>query len=255
MKITPKDGIVVVTGAGSGLGRAMARQFCAAGFTVVGMGRQAETLAKTGAGLDRFHPVVLDVSDGGAVTREFSRLRDGVGPVAVLVNNAAVYPRKDFLSETGDSFMQTVNTNLGGTVHCTRAALAGMVQTGRGRILNVATFADVAPLPTASAYAVSKGAARIFTRAVVADLGDRFPGIVMSDWMPGMLATKMGIADGLDPEVTAAWGVQLALSCDRSLTGSVFEMDHEVLEPRGLKSRLKDVILLRRKRARRVSEI
>ena len=110
---------------------------------------------------------------------------------------------------------------------------------------HVATFADVAPLPASSAYSVSKGAARVFSRALVADLGDRFPDIVVTDWMPGMLATRMGIADGLDPDVAAGWGVALSLWHERSLNGAVFEMDREILPPRGVKGRLKDLLLLR----------
>jgi len=143
-----------------------------------------------------------------------------------------------------------VAINLGGMVNCTRAALEVMVETGRGRIVNVATFADMAPLPASSAYAVSKGAGRILTRALVADLGDRFPGIVITDWMPGMLATRMGVADGLAPEAAARWGAALALWDDPALNGAVFEMDREVLPPQGLKQRVRDLLLLRRRRAR-----
>ena len=169
------------------------------------------------------------------------------------MNNAAIYPRRDFTEETAESFMAVVGTNLGGTVACTRAALDDMLQTGFGRILNVATFADIAPLPASSAYSVSKGAARIFTRALIADLGDRFPGIVINDWMPGMLATRMGIADGLPPEEAAKWGAQLALWHDPSLTGTTWEMDREVPPPRSLKRRIADRVLMKPKvQARRL---
>ena len=122
----------------------------------------------------------------------------------------------------------------------------------RGRILNVATFADLNPLPASAAYSISKGAARIFTRALIADLADRFPGIVIGDWMPGMLKTTMGIPDGLAPEAAAEWGAELALRADPELTGAVFEMDTEVLPPRGLKGKLKDALLMRRRRPRRL---
>ncbi|WP_425071547.1 SDR family oxidoreductase [Sagittula sp. S175] len=255
MRVSPSDGVVVVTGAGSGLGRALARVITREGFTVVGLGRRLGALQETGVGLAGFVPMVVDVADWAAVQACFAEVRAAHGPVAVLVNNAAVYSHRDILSETGESFAQTVGVNLGGVVNCTRAALDDMVAAGRGRVLNVATFADIAPLPTASAYSVSKGAARVFTRALLADLGDRFPGIVVSDWMPGMLATGMGIADGLAPEVAAEWGARLALSRDVSLSGSVFEMDREVLPEPGLKGRLKDLILLRRRRARGVAEL
>ncbi len=250
-EITPKDGAVAVTGAGSGLGRAMAQQFCAQGFQVAGLGRRADALEDT-AGLcgNGFHPRVCDVSSPDAVAQCFASLVADLGPLAVLVNNAALYPRRDFLSETPQSFAQTMDVNLGGLVACSHAALQDMVPRGAGRILNVATFADLNPLPASSAYSVSKGAARILTRALIADLADRFPGIVISDWMPGMLRTRMGIPDGLPPETSAAWGVKLALMADQSLTGTTFEMNKEILPPRGLKGKIKDLVLMQRRKPR-----
>lgn len=237
-----RTGLAVVTGAGGGLGRALAIELTRHGVKVAGLGRGLAPLEETQklAG-ENFTPYVCDVSDPGAVSTTFATL----GPVSLLVNNAAVYPRRDMLDETYQSFMQTVNTNLGGTIGCTQAVLPGMVKTGIGRILNVATFADISPLPASAAYSVSKGATRIFTRALVADLGDRFPDIVITDWMPGMLATGMGIADGLDPAQSAKWGAALALWHDRSLNGATFEMDQEMLPPQSLKGRLKDAVLFK----------
>jgi NAD(P)-dependent dehydrogenase (short-subunit alcohol dehydrogenase family) len=244
-----RAGLAVVTGAGGGLGRALSVELTKAGMRVAGMGRDRAALEETGARCEagRFTPVICDVSDPSSVAAAFA----GLDGVAVLVNNAAIYPRRGFLEETPESFMATVNTNLGGVVACTHAALGQMVQTGIGRILNVATFADLAPLPASAGYSVSKGAARIFTRALIADIGDRFPDIVVGDWMPGMLATRMGIPDGLSPETAARWGAALALWHDRSLTGAVFEMDREILTGRGLKGRIKDLILLRKRKSPR----
>lgn len=246
-RLTPKDGIAIVTGAGSGLGRALAIELTSQGFGVVGFGRRSAALEETHAAAGAlFHARPLDISDAGAVTQTITEIDADLGPVALLINNAAIYPHRDFLDETPDSFMDSVAINLGGMVNCTHAALHAMVARGRGRIVNVATFADIAPLPTSSAYAVSKGAARVLTRALVADLGDRFPGIVIGDWMPGMLRTGMGIPDGLDPATSARWGVELALRLDPDLNGAVFEQAHEVLAPRGLKGRIKDLVLMRK---------
>ncbi|MFZ7090919.1 SDR family oxidoreductase [Primorskyibacter sp. 2E233] len=252
--ITPSDGIAIVTGAGSGLGRALAIELTGRGFSVAGTGRRVEALRETAdlcpQGL--FHAEPLDVSDASAVVETFSRIRKRHGPIALLINNAAVYPQRDFLEETPESFMKSVAVNLGGIVNCSHAALQDMATSGEGRILNVATFADLDPLPSAGAYSVSRGAGRILTRTLVADLCDRLPGIVIGDWMPGMLRTQMGIQDGLDPAQSAKWGVKLALMRDPSLTGAVFEMDREILPPRGLQDKIKDLILMRRRKPRRL---
>ncbi|MBR9650551.1 SDR family oxidoreductase [Thalassovita aquimarina] len=247
------DGVAVVTGAGAGLGRALAIELAHRGVRVAGIGRGEAGLQETAElAAGSFSPVQADVSEYAAVEAAFEKIARDLGDPALLINNAAVYPRRDLLDETADSFMATVSVNLGGVVACTQAALRGMVQTGFGRIVTVSTFADMHPLPASAAYSVSKGAARIFTRAAVADLSDRFPDIVINDWMPGMLATKMGIPDGLAPEHAAKWGADMALWHDPSLTGTVFEMDREIPPARGLKGRIKDALLLRRAAGRRL---
>lgn len=245
------DGIAVVTGAGGGLGRALALELAARGMRVAALGRSLDGIRETAAQdpQGRITAVCADVAQAQAVTDAFEKLRQ-IAPVTLLINNAAVYPRRDFLDESGTSFMATVDINLGGMVQCSRAALADMVETGTGRIVNVSTFADMVPLPASSAYAVSKGAGRILTRALVADLGDRFPGIVLSDWMPGMLDTRMGVPHGVDPARAAKWGAALALWHDPALNGAVFEENREILPPRGIKGRVKDALLLRRRRPR-----
>ena len=125
-RITPEDGIAIVTGAGSGLGRALARQLCDAGFTVVGTGRRAEALEETGAACaDRFQPMPMDVSDFAAVERGFAESIARHGALALLVNNAAVYPKRDVFDETPELFWQSMAINLGGVYACSGAARRG----------------------------------------------------------------------------------------------------------------------------------
>jgi len=251
---SPETSIAVVTGASVGLGRALALEFSRRGVTVVGFGRNLadlETTASMAPGA-RIVPMQVDVGDADAVALAFQEIRETVGDPTILINNAAVHPRRDFLDETPHEFMACLAVNLGGAVNCTHAALKSMVRAGRGRIVNVGSFADLAPLPGAGAYSVSKGATRIFSRALVADLGDRFPDIVVTTWMPGILATRMGLPDGLDPAVAARWGVELALSNERELNGAVFDRDVQVLEPRSLKRRVVEKLLRRSAPQRRL---
>ncbi len=240
-------GPAIVTGAGSGLGRALAHKLAAQGMNVALIGRQVATLQETAkTDPDKLFPFVCDVADGAQTHRVINVIASTLGVPRVLINNAAIYPRRDTLDMPSAAFMDTVAVNLGSVVHTSQAVLPHMIKDGIGRILNVATFADMSPLPMSSEYSVSKGAARIYTRALIADIGDRFPDIVVSDWMPGMLATQMGISEGLKPEVAAGWGAALALMHDQSLTGTTFEMDREILAGSGLKRKLKAVLTLSR---------
>lgn len=237
--------IAVVTGASQGLGRALVRELAGRGVTVAALARDAaklDTLVREVTGATVL-PVTADVADPAEVARAFEEIRGKLGHPTILINNAAVYPRRDLLEETPESLMAVVAINLGGVIACCHEVLPEMVARGKGRIVNVATFADIRPAPRAAAYSVSKGAARIFTKSLVAELGDRFPGIVINDWIPGALATRMGPSDGIAPEDAARWGVTLALRDDRALNGLIFDRNREHQEPRSLRRRLKEKVL------------
>ena len=233
-----RGGVAVVTGASRGLGRALVAEFLVQGMRVAGIARSTgalEDLASESRG--RFLPVAADMGDADQVANGFALIARTLGAVTILVNNAAVYPRRDILDETPDSFIETININLGGSFHACHNALPVMTGLGFGRVVNVVTFADRAPIPLASAYSVSKGAQRILTKALVADLGDRFPDIVVTDWVPGALRTSMGRPGGLRPEQAARWGVRLALLHDRDLQGALFVQNAQSLPPRPRKER------------------
>lgn len=236
----PTDtGVTVVTGASAGLGRALCEALLAQGARVAGIARSEDLLEGiAGAHPGRFLPLPADVADRAAVSAAFARIRTELGWVSTLINNAAVFPHRDILDETAESFDQTVQVNLGGMVACTAEALQDMVPRGKGRIINVTSFASEAPAPLAAAYSVSKGACRIYTRALLADLGDRFPDIIITEWIPGALDTDMGIPEGIDPREAAQWGVKLAQMQDRAISGLIFERDRSMSQPIGLKRRL-----------------
>lgn len=232
------EGVAVVTGADGMLGRALTAALALRGLAVAGI-----SATPFQPGHEGVLPILADVRDPAAVTAAFATIRDRLGAPTILVNGAEVYPHRDILEETPASFMDTVRLNLGGAFNCCHAVLPEMVAKGRGRIINIVTFADVLPAPLAAGYSVSKGALRILTRALVADLGDRFPGIVINDWVPGTHTPRKGIPDGVDPVLAAEWGANLALIHDRAINGLVFLQDREHMPPRSLKGRVKDRVL------------
>ncbi|SMD03054.1 SDR family NAD(P)-dependent oxidoreductase [Primorskyibacter flagellatus] len=246
--------VAVVTGAGRGLGREMALQLAACGLHVAALGRNKKDLDELAAEAvsGKILALQVDVADTNALHATFNRIDTELGSPDILVNNAAVYPHRDFLEETPESFRQVLEINLGGMVTCAILALERMVEHGQGRIINVATFAGSRPAPLASAYSVSKGACRILTQAIVEDLKDRFPDIVITDWVPGALNTQMGIPDGIAPETAAQWGVALALWRDPDLNGATFVQDQEHLSTLSLKRRLLNKLTGRAKAPRRI---
>jgi NAD(P)-dependent dehydrogenase (short-subunit alcohol dehydrogenase family) len=242
MALDRTDEIAVVTEASWGIGKALTEALVRQGVVVAGLSRQAFQPE-----VDGIYPVTADLRDPTEVARAFADIRDRLGAPTILINNSETYPDRDILDETPDSFMDTVRLNLGGAFACCHAALPDMVARGRGRIINVVTFADVRPAPLAAGYSVSKGALRILTRALVADLGDRFPGIVITDWVPGTHSPRKGLPDGVDPLVAAEWGARLALMTSPEINGMVFLQDQEHAMSRSLKRRVKDRLMGRRR--------
>jgi NAD(P)-dependent dehydrogenase (short-subunit alcohol dehydrogenase family) len=239
--------IAVITEASWGIGQALAEALARQGVVVAGLSHKAYV-----PGVAGILPVIADVRDPADVTRAFDEIRTRLGHPTILINNSETYPDRDILDETPDSFMDTVRLNLGGAFNCCHAVLPDMVARGSGRIINVVTFADVHPAPLAAGYSVSKGALRILTRALVADLGDRFPGIVINDWVPGTHTPRKGIPDGVDPVVAGEWGAKLALMKSPEINGMVFLQNREHALPKSLKGRVKDRILGRRRSQLRV---
>lgn len=228
--------IAVITEASWGIGKELALALVRRGIAVAGIARAPFLV-------EGVLSITADVRQPEEVARAFGEIRDRLGAPTILVNNAETYPDRDILDETPASFMDTVQLNLGGAFNCCHEVLPAMVAKGSGRIINVVTFADVSPAPLAAGYSVSKGALRILTRALVADLGDRFPGIVITDWVPGTHQPRKGIPDGVDPALAAEWGATLALMRQREINGCVFLRDREHQPPRSLKGRVKDRVM------------
>jgi short-subunit dehydrogenase len=154
---------VLVTGAGRGLGEAMARRFAAAGAEVVAADLDAEAAARTAAGLPNAAGYPLDVTDPAQARALRERVAAECGPIDVLVNNAGVVFGGEFAAVPLDRHLATVAVNLSGVLAVTHAFLPDLAARPEGRVVNIASASAVVALPLAAAYAATKAAVLSFS--------------------------------------------------------------------------------------------
>lgn len=234
------DRVIIITGAGAGLGRALARGAAARGDVAVAIGRDGPALAETGRGLDpaRFDARIADVADFAALEAAIAAAIARHGRVDGLFANAAVYPRGFLVDQPVAVFMEALAVNVGGVAAACRAVLPAMTDRARGRIVTVGSFADRGPLADSAAYSASKGALHALTRAIAAEVGTDFPDLLVNEWVPGALATRMGVADGIAPETAAGWGLDLLDLPAGGPTGRIFNGQQMEEEPLSLRRRV-----------------
>jgi NAD(P)-dependent dehydrogenase (short-subunit alcohol dehydrogenase family) len=235
------DKIVVVTGAGSGLGRGIAAGFCSDGARVMGIGRTRGDLEETArlCGIERMHFVAGDVARPDDVKRLFSEAIQRHGKVDILVNNAALYPKVAFLESSHEEWRRVISTNLIGMALCCREALPGMLERGFGRIINLGSFAWKAPIPNSSAYSASKGAVPPLTKALATEIDRvRYPDVLINELVPGVVRTRMSEI-GQEP-IDVYPHVRFVASLPRNgPTGRTFSESRLHIEDYGLRARLK----------------
>jgi NAD(P)-dependent dehydrogenase (short-subunit alcohol dehydrogenase family) len=201
--------VAVVTGAAGGLGRAFCTALTDTGWTVVGWGRTAGTLAELGASGAADHTTVCDVTDEASVVAALAEVTDRYGRLDLLVNNAGT-PGPTGRIDTVDpaAFEATLRTNTLGTFLCTRAVFAWMAGHGGGRIINNGSIAARAPRAQAAAYAASKAAVASLTVSTALD--GRDCGITATELDIGNARTDLlGTFTGTEPMFSAADAARL----------------------------------------------
>jgi NAD(P)-dependent dehydrogenase (short-subunit alcohol dehydrogenase family) len=186
--------VAVVTGAGRGVGRAIAESLAAAGALVALAARSRAELDEAVGEIvlagGRALAIPADVTDESEVASLFSQVESQLGPPTLLVNNAGTWHHAGPLEEADlGSWWGDVEVCLKGTFLCTRAVLPGMRKVGRGRIVNVSSYAGIAPRPYATAYAAAKAAVLRLTDSLAAELDGT--GVVAFAITPGFVRTAM----------------------------------------------------------------
>jgi len=198
MIIDLQDHVVVVTGAGRGIGRTIAETFARDGASVVALDLNADELrgfeTEMSAVGATVMPVACDVRDTAAVETMVRDVVERFGRLDVLVNNAGINVEGRLEELDAAAWDRCFEVNVRGTFTTCRAVAPVMKAQRSGRILNAASFAAIVPSVGASAYAASKAAVVQFTRTIAGELGPW--GITANSYAPGMIPTAMnGFAD------------------------------------------------------------
>jgi len=188
---TPRN--VWITGAGSGIGRALATTFAGHGDTVFATGRSDENLQRLQTELSdapgRVLVGVCDLRLDDQVARVAQRILSELGSLEILINNAGVTYFKDFEQTTIDEFDEVIETNLRGLFLATRGVLAAMIHQGSGTIINILSYAGKTVYTGSSAYAASKAGAEAMMNVLRAET--RQKGIKIVNVFPGAVLTSI----------------------------------------------------------------
>ncbi|MDA7418483.1 SDR family NAD(P)-dependent oxidoreductase [Xenophilus arseniciresistens] len=185
--------VCVVTGAASGIGAAIAQAFAAAGAQVALVDRDiaaarslAGRLAERGA---RALAVACDIADEAAVQAAAHQVREQLGPVAALVNNAGLLRPGALESVSIAEWNAVLAVNLTGYLLCSRAFGQDMLAAGRGSIVHVASISALHPQTASGAYSASKAGVLLLSRQLAAEWGPR--GVRSNVVCPGMIRTAL----------------------------------------------------------------
>ena len=194
--------VAVITGAGRGIGAAIARRLAARGAVAVLCGRKRTSLDSTAAAISeaggKSHVIQCDVMDLASVQRMAAEVERTFGRSDILVNNAGVGGFGGPLHELPpESWDKLLNTNLRGVYYCIRSFAPAMIRARSGHIINISSIAGKNALPNGAAYAASKWGLNGLSYSVAEEL--RAHNIRVSVVCPGSTQTELSPHAGKDP--------------------------------------------------------
>jgi NAD(P)-dependent dehydrogenase (short-subunit alcohol dehydrogenase family) len=190
----------VVTGAGSGIGAATCRRFCAEGAAVAVLDADADAARAVAGELD-VTPLVADVTDAEAFGTALEHAAEELGGLTVLVNNAGVGAVRPLHRTSDRAYDRVVDVSMRGTFHGIRAAVPLLLSAGGGSIVNVASVSGIRPTHGEAPYSAAKAAVVSLTRSAALEYG---PTIRVNCVSPGLIETPLTAPLLADPAARAA---------------------------------------------------
>lgn len=205
--------VVIVTGGGTGIGRAYAKHFAANGAIPVIAEINGQAGSSVAAEIDsaggRALAVQTDVSDEDSVAEMIARAMEEFGRIDVLLNNAAIFStvtRSRFEDITRDDWTKMLDVNVIGTWICSKLVVPHMEAGGYGRIINISSSTVPVGLPLLTHYVTSKAAVVGLTRCMASELGER--GITCNAILPGMTESEVEYVGRTEASLTGVLAMQ-----------------------------------------------